>query len=110
MTDKYDKPLLMPCGNLHDRNDENILKSNNISVKYIEVYDTGQCDDLECRLKDLFSFEKEPKILVFFSPSGVRAVLPHIPNLYERKFSVSLLFTFIFSLLKLKFIISSSTT
>lgn len=77
---KYElsKPLLAPCGNLN----LNILSDNIKTVKFenIEVYQTIPHNNLKTNLDILLSQIKNQIGVIFFSPSGFRAILDLMPK------------------------------
>ncbi|XP_027842718.1 uroporphyrinogen-III synthase-like isoform X1 [Aphis gossypii] len=77
---KYElsKPLLAPCGNLN----LNILSDNINTVKFenIEVYRTIPHNNLKTNLDILLSQIKNQIGVIFFSPSGFRAILDLMPK------------------------------
>ncbi|XP_060851560.1 uroporphyrinogen-III synthase-like [Rhopalosiphum padi] len=77
---KYElsKPLLAPCGNLN----LNILSDNIKTVKFenIEVYRTIPHNNLKTNLNMLLSQIKNQIGVIFFSPSGFRAILDLMPK------------------------------
>ncbi|KAE9539980.1 hypothetical protein AGLY_005232 [Aphis glycines] len=72
------KPLLAPCGNLN----LNILSDNINTVKFenIEVYRTIPHNNLKTNLEILLSQIKNQIGVIFFSPSGFRAILDLMPK------------------------------
>ncbi|XP_025194912.1 uroporphyrinogen-III synthase-like [Melanaphis sacchari] len=77
---KYElsKPLLAPCGNLN----LNILSDNIKTVKFdnIEVYRTIPHNNLKTNLSMLLSQIKSQIGVIFFSPSGFRAIIDLMPK------------------------------
>jgi len=85
---KLNKPLLAPCGNLNI----NILSSNIKSVDFenIEVYRTIPHKNLKTNFNILLNQIKNQIGLVFFSPSGFRAIIDLIPKQLLSKIHVSI--------------------
>ncbi|XP_022164048.1 uroporphyrinogen-III synthase-like [Myzus persicae] len=77
---KYElsKPLLAPCGNLNI----NILSDTIKTVKFenIEVYRTIPHNNLRTNLNMVLNQIKDQIGVIFFSPSGFRAILDLIPK------------------------------
>lgn len=82
------KPLLTPCGNLNI----NILSSNIKTVQFenIEVYRTIPHSNLKRNLDMVLNQIKDEIGVMFFSPSGFRAVLDLIPKQLFSKVHVSI--------------------
>lgn len=71
----------MPVGNLH-KDTSNILK-----LEKVEVYETCEHEKLSELLENAVK-DDAINVLVFFSPSGVRSVLPYLPLSSDKKFRV----------------------
>ncbi|XP_065349576.1 uroporphyrinogen-III synthase [Cloeon dipterum] len=76
--------VLYPCGELAAHRDTMAsgLAEKNIKCESVSVYKTVPNPGLKRDLKRLFPEDEDnwPKILVFFSPSGFKAVLEHLEN------------------------------
>ncbi|CAH0589962.1 unnamed protein product [Chrysodeixis includens] len=64
-----DAKFLFPCGNLRSEILPNILKSNNMTIDALTVYETKENEKLKTDLMELNASEV-PCCMVFFSPSG----------------------------------------
>lgn len=86
--DKLNEPLLAPCGNLNI----NILSNNIKTVAFdnVQVYRTIPHSNLKTNLNMLLNQLKDQIGVVFFSPSGFRAILDLIPNELFNKLHVSI--------------------
>ncbi|XP_034254247.1 uroporphyrinogen-III synthase [Thrips palmi] len=85
-TDGNRKPLLFPSADLKRNALQEMLTEAGISVDVVTSYKTIPHPHLEAILKEKFSSnEGRPDVLVFFSPSGVNAVLSHPSDLQQCK-------------------------
>lgn len=71
----------MPVSNLHKET------VTNVKLEEIEVFETCEHEQLSIFLKEAFKVDVT-NVIVFFSPSGVRSALPHIPLNLTTKFQV----------------------
>ena len=88
---KLTKPILYVCSNIRRDSLPNILKNNGIPLQEIIAYETNdnqdlinRFDQLKLDLKQIFELKNSKKLMlfmVFFSPSGVKAVHHLINNL-----------------------------
>lgn len=65
------RPFLFVCGNIARDTIPRILMESNIKVKSVCVYETLPDSNLENNLAKIFAVLKDPKVIVFFSPSGI---------------------------------------
>ncbi|XP_054719913.1 uroporphyrinogen-III synthase-like isoform X1 [Uloborus diversus] len=71
-SDPVTKPFLFPCSNIRKDTIPEVLKQNGISVQEIISYETVGNPDLRSCWQEIVSQQGLPKVLVFFSPSGVQ--------------------------------------
>lgn len=76
----FDKPLLYPCGNLGRDELPKLLANQDRDFRALTVYETKEHPQLKNNIKALYSSGKTPKIMVFFSPSGVKFTLPALKS------------------------------
>lgn len=86
--DKLNEPLLAPCGNLNI----NILSNNikTVGFENIQVYRTIPHSNLKTNLNVVLDQIKDQIGVIFFSPSGFRAILDLIPNQLFNQMYVSI--------------------
>lgn len=77
---KETRPFLFICGYRARDAIPRMLRESNIALKSICVYDTIQNFQLTENLSDLFAERSDPKVIVFFSPSGIEFSLEKIRN------------------------------
>lgn len=83
------RPLLFPSADLKRNILQEILTEAGISVDVVTSYKTIPQPHLKELLKEkLFSKEGRPDILVFFSPSGVNAVISHVSDISHCKVGI----------------------
>ncbi|KAK4293485.1 hypothetical protein Pmani_033822 [Petrolisthes manimaculis] len=75
-TKAFDKPLLYPCGNLGRDELPRLLAQEDRDFRALTTYQTSQHPQLKQCIQNLKSSGKLPKVMVFFSPSGVNFTLP----------------------------------
>ena len=75
-----ERPFLFICGNIARDTLPTILLSHNIAVKSMCVYETMPDLKFEENLATLLSTQKDPTVIVYFSPSGIEYSLPVIKN------------------------------
>ncbi|XP_033757028.1 uroporphyrinogen-III synthase-like isoform X2 [Pecten maximus] len=72
----HNRPILYPCGNLKRDTLPRKMKENGIDLQEVTVYQTIPRVDMETQIRDIVRKEGTPSHMVFFSPSGVEAILP----------------------------------
>lgn len=80
-TKPFDKPLLYPCGNLGRDELPKLLAQQDRDFRALTSYETKAHPQLRQTVQKLTTTGKTPQIVVFFSPSGVKFVLPVFHNL-----------------------------
>jgi len=82
------EPLLAPCGNLNI----NILANNIKTVQFenVEIYRTIPHSDLKTNLNVILNQIINQIAVIFFSPSGFRAILTLVPKHLFSKIHVSI--------------------
>ncbi|XP_063592416.1 uroporphyrinogen-III synthase-like [Penaeus indicus] len=76
----FDKPLLYPCGNLGRDELPKLLAQEDRDFRALTVYETQEHPQLKDAVSKHHSTGKMPSHLVFFSPSGVKFVLPKLKS------------------------------
>lgn len=80
----FDKPLLFPCSNIRKDTIPNTLSQSGFPVEEIVCYETVPNAQFETLWRNLILDEQGlPKILVFFSPSGVENCIETIKSSYS---------------------------
>ena len=74
------RPFLFICGNIARESIPEILRSNNILVESICVYETVPDPNFNENLSKLLKIRGDPNVIVFFSPSGIEFSLRVIQN------------------------------
>ncbi|KAL1137717.1 hypothetical protein AAG570_009413 [Ranatra chinensis] len=72
---KFDRPLLLPCGNLSGDSLQRMLEEGGVSVDALEVYKTNPHPELEKNMKAALGVSF-PDYALYFSPSGIDSTFP----------------------------------
>lgn len=76
------KPLLFPCADMKRNLLQDTLTEAGIIVDSVTSYRTIPNPHLNLLLREKFNNrDAKPCVLIFFSPSGVNAVLPHLAKM-----------------------------
>lgn len=79
-TQPFDKPLLYPCGNLNRDELNTLLLNQDRDFRALTTYQTSAHPSLRQTIEKLAKGQM-PDVAVFFSPSGVKFVVPEFEEL-----------------------------